>query len=150
MIRNHRFHAICALVVAVAFAGLPGCGSSQTDDYKKEAQKAGNDFKASAEAASKQVQAAPDKAGKLKGLDALKASVNDAATDFSKLDPPDKAKAANDQLVTELRALAGDVDSVKKALETSDAEAAKAAIPRLQADQARIGTTIADLESKLK
>ena len=151
MLRNHRFHAVCALGVALALAGLPGCGGSdKTGDYKKAALKAGEDFKDSAQSASLKVKSAPDKAGKLEGLEALKASVNSAADDFADLEPPDKAKAANDQLVTELRALAGDVDAVKQALRTDDKAAAQAAIPRLQADEARISTTIADLEKQLK
>ncbi|MEA2396454.1 MAG: hypothetical protein QOK25_10 [Thermoleophilaceae bacterium] len=149
MMRNHRFHAVCTLAVAAALVALPGCGSSQTDNYKKDVAKAGNDFKNSAQAASQQVQAAQDKNGKVQGLEALKASVNKAADDFSKLSPPSKAKSANDALVTELRALAGDVDAVENALKTTDALAAKAALPKLQADEAKISTTIADLQSKI-
>lgn len=150
MIRNHRFHAVCTLAVAAALVALPGCGGSSTkDNYKKDATKAGNDFKNSAQLASQQVQAAGDKNGKIQGLEALKASVNKAADDFAKLSPPSNAKADNDALVSELRALAGDVDSVEQALKTSDATAAKAALPKLQADEAKIGTTIADLQSKV-
>jgi hypothetical protein len=160
---DHRSRALCALAAAAALVALPGCGSSDKKTsnttastsagdvatYKAGAQKAANAFKNSAQAASAQVKAATDTAGKVAGLEALKASVNKAADDFSKLNPPANVKADNDQLVTEFRSLASDVDSVEQALKTNDKAKAQAALPRLTQDEANIAKTIASIQSKI-
>ena len=150
MLRTNRFHAACVLALSAALVVLPGCGgSSATDTYKNDAKKAGQAFKDSAQAASAKIKAAPDRAGKIAGLDGLKASVNKAADDFSKLKPPSKVQADNDALVSELRALAGDVDAVQQALRTGNATAAAAAVPKLQGDETKITVTIASIEQKV-
>lgn len=177
MLNIHRSRALCALSAAAALVAFTGCGSSDkkdtgssattspapattpasttstgggsVGDYKAGAEKASNDFKNSAQAASAQVKSATDTAGKVKGLEALKASVNTAADDFSKLNPPANVKADNDQLVSEFRSLAGNVDAVEKALQSNDQAAAKAALPRLAQDEARIKATIDSIQTKI-
>jgi hypothetical protein len=159
---DHRSRALCALAAAAALVALPGCGSSNNKTsssttsgagdvatYKAGAQAAANAFKASAAAASAQVKAATDTAGKVAGLEALKASVNTAADDFSKLNPPANVKADNDQLVQEFRALAGDVDAVEQALKTNNKTAAQAALPRLTQDEINIAKTIGGIQAKI-
>jgi hypothetical protein len=175
MLNIQRSRALCALSTAaalVAFTG--GCGSDKKKEasntttspapattatpstgggdvasYKAGAAKAANDFKNSAQSASGQVQAAKDTAGKVKGLEALKASVNQAADDFSKLSPPANVKADNDELVKEFRSLAGNVDAVEQALKSNDSAAAQAALPRLAQDQSKIGQTISSIQPKI-
>jgi hypothetical protein len=157
---DRRSRALCAIAAAAALVALPGCGSSDKKTtssasagdvatYKSGAQAAANAFKNSAQAASAQVKAAADTNGKVAGLEALKASVNTAADDFSKLKPPANVKADNDQLVTEFRALASDVDSVEQALKTNDKAKAQAALPRLTQDEANIAKTIASIQAKI-
>jgi hypothetical protein len=170
MFTDHRSRALCALAAAGALVAFPGCGSSSKKStstsaatttapattgggdvasYKAGAQKAASAFKTSAAAASAQVKGATDTAGKVKGLESLKASVNTAADDFSKLNPPANAKAENDQLVQEFRSLANNVDSVEQALKTNDKNKAASALPRLAQDEANIAKTLAALQAKI-
>jgi hypothetical protein len=168
-----HFRALLALVAVAALVALSGCGSSDdsksdstssgttstatstssssgdatTQKYKADAQKVANDFKTSAQSASEQTQSATDTAGKIKGLEALKKSVTDAADGFEGLTPPANAKSLNNELVSEFRALAGNVDQVEQALKTQDKAAAQNAVKGLQSNQAKITKTINELES---
>jgi hypothetical protein len=119
------------------------------EDYKAGAEKAANDFKNSAQAASSKVQAASTTDEKIAGLEALKASVTQAADDFEALNPPSNVKADNDELVGEFRDLASSVDDVEQALKTNDQSKAQAALPKLQSSQTKIATTIARIQSKI-
>src|SRR3954451_2132346 len=130
-----------------ATGGSSGGGSLA--DYKAGAEKAAQDFKNSAQAASQKVQGASTTSGKIDGLEALKKSVTDAADAFEALDPPANLKADNDELVSEFRALASTVDDVEQALKTNDQQKAAAALPKLTELQGKIGETIARIQSKL-
>jgi hypothetical protein len=128
--------------------GSTGGGGSLAD-YKAGAEKAAQDFKDSAQAASAKVQGASGTQGKIAGLEALKKSVTDAADSFEALDPPSNLKADNDELVAEFRSLASTVDDVEQALKTNDQAKAAAALPKLTDLQGKIGQTIARIQSKL-
>jgi hypothetical protein len=130
-----------------ATGGSSGGGSLA--DYKAGAEKAANDFKNSAQAASQKVQGASGTQGKIAGLEALKKSVTDAADSFEALNPPSNLKADNAELVSEFRALATTVDDVEQALKTNDQQKAAAALPKLTELQGKIGQTIARIQSKL-
>jgi hypothetical protein len=141
--------AVAAVASLVAFSGCGG-SSSETDDYKSDAQQVANDFKTSAEAASKRVQSATSLDARVKGLEALKGSVDDAANGFDDLTPPDDVKADHDKLVAAFRSLSSDVADVEEAVETSDEAAARETLPKLQADQTNVQQAVQTLESKLK
>ncbi len=177
MLTDRPSRILCALVTAAALVAFTGCGgddnkdssSSATpapattttpsdsgesgggsaEDYKTGAEKAANDFKNSAQAASSKVQAASTTDEKIAGLEALKASVTQAADDFEALNPPANVKADNDELVGEFRDLASSVDDVEQALKTNDQSKAQAALPKLQSSQTKIATTIARIQSKI-
>jgi hypothetical protein len=127
--------------------GSTGGGSLAA--YKAGAEKAAQDFKDSAQAASQKVQSSSSTAGKISGLEALKKSVSDAADSFEKLDPPANLKADNDELVSEFRSLASTVDDVQQALKTNDQQKAAAALPKLAQLQSKIGSTIARIQTKI-
>ena len=171
---NHRtFKALCALVSALALAASAGCGGDDDDEksagtptteetaattssdggdvaeYKKDFQAAGADFKNAAQASSEEVTTATDTAGRVQALEGLKGVVTDAADDFEALDPPADVKADNDELVSQFRGVAEEVDAVKNALESEDQAAAQAAAQRLQKAQTAIGKTLASIESKV-
>src|SRR3954453_18772663 len=57
-------------------------GGGSLAEYKADAEKAAQDFKDSAQAASQKVQSSSGTAGKIDGLEALKKSVSDAADSF--------------------------------------------------------------------
>ena len=124
-------------------------GGGDKAAYKAGATKAANDFKESAQAASEQVKAATTPEDRLKGLDSLKDSVNQAADDFEALDPPADVKADNDELVGEFRELASIVDDVKSAVQSKDQAAAQAALGKLAESQSKITQTISSIESKI-
>src|SRR3954468_10711433 len=177
MLTKQVTRALCALFMLGALVAFTGCGgddnksssSSSSDtattpapatdttatgggslaDYKAGAEKAANDFKNSAQAASQKVQSAQGTSGKIAGLEALKKSVTDAADAFEALNPPSNLKADNAELVSEFRALAGTVDDVEQALKTNDQQKAAAALPKLTDLQGKIGQTIARIQSKL-
>jgi hypothetical protein len=130
-----------------ATGGSSGGGSLA--DYKAGAEKAANDFKNSAQAASTKVSGATGAAGKIAGLEALKASVTQAADAFQALNPPSNLKADNDELVGEFRSLASVVDQVEQAVKAHDQAKAVAVAPKLVALQSKIGTTIARIQTKL-
>ena len=124
-------------------------GGGSLADYKAGAEKAANDFKNSAQAASQKVQTATDTQGKVAGLEALKASVTKAADDFDALNPPANVKADNDELVQEFRDLSSTVDDVEQALKSNDQSKAAAALPKLTNLQTKIAGTISRIQSKI-
>jgi hypothetical protein len=124
-------------------------GGGTLADYKTGATKAANDFKNSAQAASTKVKSGTSPQDKLAGLDDLKKSVNTAADDFEKLNPPDNLKADNAQLVKEFRDLATIIDDVQSAIKNNDQAKAASVIGRLGTAQGNIAQTIARIESKI-
>jgi hypothetical protein len=146
-----------------ALVAFPGCGggdkkrdtgtatasAGDVATYKAGAQQIFANFKTSLQAASAKVKAAKDTAGKVQGLEALKASVNKAADDFSKLKPPANVKADNDQLVQEFRRYASHIDVVEQALKTKDKATARAALLGLTQDRTEIAKTITSIQSKI-
>lgn len=148
--RFNFFRAVCALAAVASLVAFAGCGgSSSTDNYKKDAQKVATDFKNSAQAAGAELKAATTLDQRVKGLQSLKASVDNAANGFEKLKPPSNVKGDQDTLVAGFRALSGDIDAVTQAVKTNDKNAAQAALPKLQADQAQVLSAVQSLQSKI-
>ena len=143
------FRALCALAAIASLVAFTGCGSSKTDNYKSDAQKVANDFKNSAQAASSQVASATTTDGRVKGLEALKASVDNAANGFDKLTPPDNVKSEHQQLISGFRSLSTDISAVEDAVKTNDRQAAQATLPKLQADQAKVEQAVQALQAKI-
>jgi hypothetical protein len=171
MLTKRLTRAVCALLMLGALVAFTGCGGSDNKsssssntattpvtggssgggslaDYKTGAEKAANDFKNSAQAASTKVSGATG-AGKIAGLEALKASVTQAADAFQALNPPSNLKADNDELVAEFRSLASVVDQVEQAVKSHDQSKAAAVAPQLVDLQTKIATTIARIQTKL-
>ena len=172
----YPYRALCALLVTGALVAFTGCGGDDNKDnnssgsatttttpadtggnsgggdiasYKAGAEKAANDFRDSAQAASQKISTASTPSAKIDALDGLKDSVNQAADDFSALNPPANLKSDNDKLVSEFRDLASTVDQVKSALKTNDTAKAQDALTKLGKSQTDIATTISSIQSKL-
>ena len=144
------FRAVCALAALVALVGFTGCGSSnKTDDYKTQARKVAQDFKDSAEKTSQQVSSATTTDQRVKGLEALKGTVDDAANGFEDLTPSDNVKSEHQQLIAGFRSLSSDISDVEDAVRTNDKNEAQATLPKLQADQQKVQQAVDALESKL-
>ena len=144
------FRTLCALAALAALVGFTGCGSSnKTDDYKTQARKVAQDFKNSAEKTSQQVSSATTTDERVKGLEALKGTVDDAANGFEDLTPPDNVKSEHQQLISGFRSLSSDISDVEDAVRTNDKNEAQATLPKLQADQQKVQQAVDALESKL-
>jgi hypothetical protein len=151
---NRLFRALCLLALSGALVAFTGCGgsdnkSNSVSDYKTGAEKAANDFKNSAQAASTKVSSATAPSDKVAGLEALKASVTQAADDFAALSPPANLKADNAELVREFRDLSTTVNDIETALKNNDQQKAAAALPKLTTLQTQIGATIARIQTKV-
>jgi soluble cytochrome b562 len=173
MLNPRRSRALCALAAAGALVAFTGCGGSdkKTDtgastspapattstpaggpevaQYKQDFLAAATKFKDATTTASQEVQAATDTAGKVKGLESLKAAVTTAADDFAALKAPASVKPDNDELVSGFRAFAADVDAVEQALRSNDKAAGKAAAQKLTEDQTKIKQTLANIQAKV-
>jgi|tagenome__1003787_1003787.scaffolds.fasta_scaffold20202550_2 hypothetical protein len=144
------FRALCALAAVASLVAFTGCGgSSKTDDYKSQAKKVAQDFKSSAEKTSQQVSSATTVDQRVKGLEALKGSVDDAANGFQDLSPPANVKTEHEQLISGFRSLSSDISDVEDAVRTNDKNAAQATLPKLQADQQKVEQAVQALESKI-
>jgi hypothetical protein len=127
-------------------AALAGCGGDAREDYRKDAQRAADQFKASAEQAAAQLKETDGLREKLPGLRAFKVSVDELASDFEELEPPDDLQKLNDEAVTHMRALSEDLGRYEQAAEAGDEQAADALAPELQADQSLLQSTLDRLD----
>ena len=175
----NRSRTLCVLAVLGVLAVLSGCGGSDKKSssasnaattpapaattttpggsssggsiaaYRAGLKQAAISFQNSVRAAVTKVGTGKTTAEKLAGLDALKASINQAADSFAALNPPANLKSDNDELVTELHGFATSVDGVQQAARSNDPSKVAAAGTQLQQAQAKITQTIARIQAKL-
>jgi hypothetical protein len=140
------------LVVLVALAALvvAGCGGSSRMSKTAYDQKLQADGKA-VEAAVTKISGNPSSLAQLaKEVDAAETAVTNAADDLDKAKPPSDADTDNTKIVAALRAIATQLEKLKKAAATGNPSAAQAAAtairnsPEVKAAQA----AIADLKKK--
>src|SRR5829696_8838471 len=116
-----------ALMTAAAIAvTLAGCGGNEQEDYSRGAQRAADEFKQAAEAAASQLKETDGLREKLPGLRSFKASVDELASDFEVLEPPEELEPLNDEAVANMRALSADLGRYEQAAEAGDEEGARA------------------------
>ncbi len=136
-----------ALVTTAAIAvALAGCGGDRQEDYRKGAQRAADEFKQAAQAAASQLKETDGLREKLPGLRSFKASVDELASDFEALEPPEELEPLNDEAVTHMRALSEDLGRYEQAAEAGNEEAVRALGPRLQADQSQLQSALDRLD----
>jgi len=173
-----RTKTMCTLAAAGALAAFAGCGDDEeatgdggssaatetqadtqtettsgggdAEEYAQEFLAAGEDFKEATDKASSQTQSATTTEARVEGLEALEASVTEAADDFEALDPPANVEADHDRLVSEFRSLAANVDEVKQALQSGDQQAAQGTATELQENQAEIQEILASIRRKIE
>jgi uncharacterized phage infection (PIP) family protein YhgE len=145
------FRALCALAAIASLVAFTGCGgsSNKTSDYKDQARTVAQDFKNSAEKTSQQVSTATTTDERVKGLEALKGSVDDAANGFEDLTPPDNVKSEHEQLIAGFRSLSSDISEVENGVKTNDKNALQATLPKLQADQTKVQQAVQALQAKI-
>ena len=134
------------LAIAVA-AALSGCGGGdEREDYRRGAQRAADEFKRAAQAAASQLKERDGLREKLPGLRSFKASVDELASDFDELDPPEDLEALNDEAVTHMRALSADLGMYERAAQAGDEREAQALGPKLQTDQSQLQSALDRLD----
>ena len=137
-----------ALALALLAVPLSGC-TSQKDQYRQDFQKVAQRFRTSVEEAGAQVQSGASLRERVPALRSFKASVDKLASDLDKLDPPDDAKRANDQAVSQLHTLSSDLSDYERAATAGARAKASRIVPKLQADQTLLQKTLDGLDRKV-
>ena len=137
------------LTVAAVAAALVGCGGDDREDYRRGAQRAADEFKQAAQAAATQLKETDGLRQKLPGLRAFRTSVDELASDFEELDPPEELEPLNDEAVTHMRALSKDLGRYEQAAEAGDEQGAQALGPQLQTDQSELQSALDRLDREL-
>ena len=135
------------MTVAAVAVALAGCGGGdEREDYRRGAQRAADEFKQAAQAAASQLKETDGLREKLPGLRSFKASVDELASDFEGLDPPEELEALNDEAVTHMRALSADLGMYERAAQAGDEQEAQALGPKLQTDQSQLQSALDRLD----
>lgn len=120
------------MLLAVVVALVAGCGGSGRLSKAQYEQRVQTDGKAVSAAVAK-ISGNPSSLAELaKEVDAAEAAVTKAADDLDKLKPPADAAADNDTIVVALRAIATQLEKLKKAAATGDPSAAQQAAAAIQ------------------
>lgn len=142
--RARAIFTVTAVVVA-----LMGCGGDEREDYRRGTQRAADEFKQAAQAAATQLKETDGLQEKLPGLRAFRASVDELASDFEELDPPEDLEPLNDQAVRHMRALSTNLGRYEQAAEEGDEQGAQALGPQLQTDQSELQSALDRLDREL-
>src|SRR4051794_7980899 len=162
--------ALSVLAIAGALVAFTGCGGSDNKSsssssttpasttqsgggdlaaYKAGVKKVGTDLQTSLQTSLSKIGGSQSLSAKVASLDAVKQSVTKAADGFAALNPPANLKADNDELVAEMRQFASIVDDAKTAAQNGDKQKLATVQPRLNAIKAKLGQTLARIQSKV-
>jgi hypothetical protein len=142
---GQRIRIAAGVVAAAALLASSGCGDD-TASYRDGAQKAADEFKKSAAAATAMLRRGDSLEDRAAGVRSFKASVDKLAADYEELDPPDDLKELNDEAVRKMRALSADLGRYAEAARAGDEKAAQELAPKLQGDQADLQNTLDRLD----
>jgi hypothetical protein len=127
---------MCALALAVA-----GCGGG--DSYKSKVEAAAKQFKKTSEAAGQKLRASKNKQEFAAGVADFQGAVKTFNAKLQSLNPPDKAKAAQSQLINTLNTFSTDVGGVRDALNTNN-------VSKIQELQGKVVADIGSVQSAAK
>jgi hypothetical protein len=142
---GQRIRIAAGVVAAAALIASSGCGDD-TASYRDGAQKAADEFKKSAAAATAMLRRGDSLEDRAAGVRSFKASVDKLAADYEGLDPPDDLKELNDEAVRKMRALSADLGRYAEVARAGDEKAAQELAPKLQGDQADLQNTLDRLD----
>jgi hypothetical protein len=137
-VRRLTLAAPLLLVLALA-----ACGDDVIAKYRSGSENAANDFRKAAVPVLERVRTAQSARARIGALEAFRATVDRAARDFARLDPPGKVSHDNALLVSEFRGLSRDVVRYQTALRGRDAHAQSALAAVVQRDFGTIERTSA-------
>lgn len=114
--------ALALAAVALVAASCGGSARLSKSDYEQKLQSEGSQVKS----AFAKVSGSPSSLDALaKQVGAAEDSLKNAADDLDEIKPPKDAEADNDKIVSALRALAGEMDKLKKAADKGDPKKAQ-------------------------
>jgi hypothetical protein len=122
------------VLLVVAAVALPACGSSDTDNYKKDAKAIIDPLRGTINSTDQRISAQTSDQGKIAELDKTRKAVDEAATKLEALKPPGDAKAEHEGFVKQLHLFAADIKAVETAAQAKDQAGAKQALAKLQTD----------------
>jgi len=129
-----RVTVVAVAAVVGGALGVAGCGSSDTDTYKKQVTQAAKQFQTDAQAAGT----------------SLSASRSAAEFKTAATKPPSSAKDEQDQLVTDLKHFSGTVNEISDRVSnvtSSNVEGLVALVPQLQSDVRKVSADAKNLEN---
>jgi hypothetical protein len=122
------------VLLVVAAVALPACGSSDTDNYKKDAKAIIDPLRGTINSTDQRISAQTSDQGKIAELDKTRKAVDEAATKLEGLKPPGDAKTEHQEFVKQLHLFAADIKAVETAAQAKDQAGAKQALAKLQTD----------------
>ena len=144
-----RVTVVAVAAVVGGALGVAGCGSSDTDTYKKQVTQAAKQFQSDAQAAGTSLSASQSAAEFKTAAAKFKTAVTTFTYKLTSLKPPSSAKDEQDQLVTNLKHFSGTVNEISDKVSNvtaSNVEGLVSLVPQLQSDVQRVSTAAKNLE----
>jgi outer membrane murein-binding lipoprotein Lpp len=144
---------LTVVAVAAVVGGallVAGCGSSDTDTYKKQVTQAAKQFQSDAQAAGTSLSASQS-ADEFKTAAAkFKTAVTTFTDKLSSLKPPSSAKDEQDKLVADLKHFSGTVKQISDKVanvNASNVQGLVSLVPQLQSDVQKVSSDAKNLEN---
>jgi outer membrane murein-binding lipoprotein Lpp len=144
---------LTVVAVAAVVGGallVAGCGSSDTDTYKKQVTQAAKQFQSDAQAAGTSLSASQS-ADEFKTAAAkFKTAVTTFTDKLSNLKPPSSAKDEQDKLVADLKHFSGTVKQISDKVanvNASNVQGLVSLVPQLQSDVQKVSSDAKNLEN---
>jgi outer membrane murein-binding lipoprotein Lpp len=145
-----RVTVVAVAAVVGGALGVAGCGSSDTDTYKKQVTQAAKQFQTDAQAAGTSLSASQSAAEFKTAATKFKAAVTTFTGKLSSLKPPSSAKDEQDQLVADLKHFSGTVNEISDRVSnvtSSNVEGLVSLVPQLQSDVQKVSADAKNLEN---
>jgi hypothetical protein len=136
---RHKLRLLAGALLAAALVAT-GCGGSS---YKSKVEDAAKNFKKSSEDAGAKLRAAKNKDQFAAGVSEFQGAVKTFNGKLQSLDPPSKAKAAQNRLIKVLNTFSSDVGAVRDALNKGD-------IQKIQTLQGKVVSDVGAVQSAAK
>ena len=145
-----RLTVVAVAAVVGAALVVAGCGSSDTDTYKKQVTQAAKKFQSDAQAAGTSLSASRSAAEFKTAAAKFKTAVTTFTDKLSSLKPPHSAKDEQDQLIADLERFSGTINEISDKVSNvnaSNVEGLVSLVPQLQRDVQNVSTAARDLEN---
>ena len=145
-----RLAGVAAAAVLGGTLVVAGCGSSDTDTYKKQVTQAAQQFQTDAQTAGTSLSASQSPREFKTAATKFKAAVTKFTDKLTTLKPPGSAKDEQSKLVANLEHFSGTVNKISDKVANVNAnnvEGLVSLVPQLQSDVQRVSTAAQNLEN---